>query len=174
MSFTNIDKLYYQKLKISKDIQNLLILTTLTVVLVLVTSYLITRFSGRLSWPVTGRISSGFGPRTHPITGEKGKFHNGIDIAIPSNTPIFSPAKGTVKNVYYNSSGGNSLVIAHTNGFTSGYAHLTKSIVSIGEKVDKGQIIAYSGNTGSSTAPHLHFTLKNSSGEYVDPQKHLV
>lgn len=120
--------------------------------------------------PITGRITSPFANRVHPITGVYGP-HNGIDISMPEGTPIYAPESGTVKSVYYNSTGGNQLIISHDNGYQTGYAHLKKSVVSVGDKVKRGQKIAESGNTGASTAAHLHLTMKDSAGNYVDPQK---
>ncbi len=115
------------------------------------------------------KISSPFGNRVHPVTKEV-KFHNGIDIVIPSGTEIFSPLDGVVTAVYSNTAGGNQLAIKHTN-YSTGYAHLTKSLVKIGDKVTKGQKIAISGNTGQSTGAHLHFVLKDKAGNYLDPAK---
>ena len=78
---------------------------------------------------------------------------------------------GTVENVYFNAEGGNQLIIRHDNGFMTGYAHLTKALVKKGDKVKQGDYVAMSGNTGSSTGPHLHFTMKDKAGNWVDPAK---
>ena len=78
---------------------------------------------------------------------------------------------GTVENVYSNALGGNQLTIKHSNGFTTGYAHLTKALVKKGDKIKKGQELALSGNTGRSTGPHVHFTMKDAKGNYLDPAK---
>lgn len=117
------------------------------------------------------KLTSRFGTRIHPITGVE-KFHNGIDLAIAEGTPIKSPQKGKVINKYYNSTGGNQLIIQHDNGFTTGYAHLSDTLVNVGDTVKNGQVIAKVGNTGASTGPHLHFTLKK-DGNYLDPEIHL-
>jgi len=108
--------------------------------------------------------------RIHPVTGEY-KFHNGVDMAVPSNTPIYAPANGQVLNAYSNSAGGNQLVIKHpSEGIRTGYAHLNKSLVKEGQTVRKGQKIALTGNTGRSTGPHLHFTVKDlQTNDYVNP-----
>ncbi|MCO5260980.1 MAG: M23 family metallopeptidase [Crocinitomicaceae bacterium] len=90
----------------------------------------------------------------------------------PQGTPVLAPKSGTVKNVYSNTQGGNQLIIDHTQGFRTGYAHLSKSVVSIGQKIRKGQVIAYSGNTGHSTGPHLHLTLRK-NGELVNPEDYF-
>lgn len=115
------------------------------------------------------RISSPFGIRKHPVTGAV-KLHNGIDIAVPSDTPVFSPAGGTVSGTLTNSVGGKQLIVNHSNGLRTGYAHLNKVLVSKGQKLRQGQKIALSGATGNVTGPHLHFTMKRGD-EYLDPQK---
>ena len=135
---------------------------------------LFTKKSGAkgFSNPVEGshKISSGFGMRVHPVTGVQ-KFHNGVDIPVPLNTKILAPADGVVEKVYWTDLAGNQIVIKHNNGYKTGYAHLTSSAVAVGDKVKKGKVIAYSGNTGTSTTgAHLHFTLTNPAGEKIDPQ----
>ena len=120
--------------------------------------------------PVVAKITSKFGYRTDPKTGKPNEFHNGIDLAVPSGTPIKSPMNGTIEAVNAGGAGGNELIIKHSNGYKTGYAHLTKVMVKKGDKVVQGQIIALSGNTGKSTGPHLHLTLTDPSGAKVDPQ----
>jgi murein DD-endopeptidase MepM/ murein hydrolase activator NlpD len=120
--------------------------------------------------PVKAKISSPFGYRTNPVTKEK-QFHNGIDLPVPVGTSVKSPMEGTVENVYFNALGGNQLIVKHSNGFTTGYAHLSKATVKKGDKVKKGQELALSGNTGRSTGPHVHFTMKDAKGNYLDPAK---
>ena len=78
---------------------------------------------------------------------------------------------GVVENVYSNPEGGNQLIIKHDNGYTTGYAHLAKALLKKGDKVKQGDIVALSGNTGKSTGPHLHFTLKDKTGNWMDPAK---
>lgn len=122
----------------------------------------------KLIAPVKGTITSGFGTRS-------GVFHNGVDISVPAGTALASPAAGTILSVYNNAAGGNQVLIKHTNGYTTGYAHLTNAILKVGDKVAKGDIFAYSGNTGTdTTGAHLHFTLKNAAGVYLDPAKYVV
>lgn len=123
--------------------------------------------------PVSGAVTSKFGPRVHPVTGEVGKMHNGVDLSAPLNTPIYAPADGIVSGRNYNNVGGNQLMIVHTNGMQSGYSHLSKYNVNIGDKVKKGDVIAYSGNTGRSTGPHLHFSVKDKNKNFVDPLKYI-
>lgn len=126
-----------------------------------------------MKYPVSGRITSKFGNRTHPVTGVAGKFHNGVDIAVPVGTPVLSPADGKVVSVYTNSSGGIQLIVQHNNGFRTGYAHLNEVIAKAEQTVAKGEVIAKSGNTGASTGPHLHLTLRK-NGELVDPEEYFT
>jgi murein DD-endopeptidase MepM/ murein hydrolase activator NlpD len=116
-------------------------------------------------------VTSGFGYRTHPITGEK-KLHNGIDIGIPEGTPIFAPADGKVTTSNETEAGGKQLIITHDNGYKTGYSHLDYRFVVNGQRVKQGQQIANSGATGRVTGAHLHFTLKDPSGNMIDPQKY--
>lgn len=110
--------------------------------------------------------------RKHPITGVQ-KFHNGVDFAVPENTPVYSPAEGYVSGILTNSAGGNQLIITHPKrNLRTGYAHLNKRLVKKGQEVRKGQKIALTGNTGASTGAHLHFTTKTlNPSEYVNPVK---
>ena len=121
--------------------------------------------------PLLGKITSKFGYRTDPKTGKQNEFHNGIDLAVPSGTSVKSPMDGIVEAVNSGGPGGNELIVKHSNGYKTGYAHLTKALVKKGDKIQQGQLIALTGNTGKSTGPHLHFTLTDPSGAKVDPQK---
>ena len=123
------------------------------------------------SWlkPVAGKISSKFGYRIDPVKNVH-QFHNGVDLPVPVNTQVKNPEDGTVIDVYNTKDGGNQVLIRHANGIVSGYAHLNKSLVKKGERVKRGQVVALSGNTGKSTGPHVHMTLKTSKGNYIDPE----
>ncbi len=114
------------------------------------------------------KISSGFGPRKSPKAGASSD-HNGVDLSVPVNTAVFSPMDGVVEKIYENDKGGKQLIIRHSDGSKSGYAHLNGYDVSVGQSITRGQKIALSGNTGISTGPHLHFTFRNPSGQFVDP-----
>lgn len=114
------------------------------------------------------RITSRFGNRTHPITGVK-SFHNGIDLACPIGTPVYAPASGVVKRVFENKTGGKQLIIEHDNDYTTGYAHLSEILVSVGDVIEDGELVAETGNTGASTGAHLHLTLRF-KGELINPQ----
>ncbi len=122
-------------------------------------------------YPVKGRISSPFGNRIHPVT-KSPSFHNGIDIAAPSGTPILSPESGRVINRYENATGGKQLIIEHSNGYVTGYAHLSDYAVKSGDNVKKGQLIGYVGTTGRVTGAHLHLTLKK-QGVYLNPENYF-
>ncbi|MBL6449451.1 M23 family metallopeptidase [Fulvivirga sp. 29W222] len=103
------------------------------------------------------RLASGFGYRVHPVYKVK-KLHTGIDFSAPIGTPIYATADGTVAKVKVRFSGYGKLVeIDHGFGFKTRYAHMHEFEVREGQKVKRGQIIGYVGNTGLSTAPHLHY-----------------
>ncbi|GAB3999516.1 hypothetical protein GCM10028807_49970 [Spirosoma daeguense] len=127
-----------------------------------------------LRWPIKGtlRISSPFGARVAPTVGAS-TYHNGIDIAVGEGTTVYAPASGNVVSISTSAAGGKQLTIRHTNGMVSGYAHLSNYAVVIGESVTQGQVIAYSGKTGNVTGPHLHFSLRDETGQYVNPLAYL-
>ncbi len=110
-------------------------------------------------WPVRGTISSPFGPRIHPIYGIP-SFHTGIDIAVPEGTPVRAAASGTVTFSGWQEGFGLLVVIDHANGYETYYGHLSKLLVTAGQSVSAGEVIALSGNTGLSTGPHLHFEVR--------------
>ncbi len=115
---------------------------------------------------VTSKFGNRIDPKTNKLTTQ---FHNGVDLHAPSGTPVFAPADG-VAALSISADGGNQLIITHKNGYKTGYAHLTSRVVHEGETVKKGQLVAYTGNSGShTTAPHLHFTVTNKQGRKVDP-----
>lgn len=118
------------------------------------------------------RVTSRFGMRYHPVLGYS-RMHNGIDIGIPTGTPIYSMADGEVLISTYMNGYGNVVIIDHGKGVTSTYAHLSKRLVSAGDKIKKGQMIAKSGNTGISTGPHLHFEVRI-NGNPVDPMPYYI
>lgn len=119
------------------------------------------------------RITSPFGRRTSPTTGASTN-HNGIDIATPMRTPILAPADGTIGYVVRNEAGGLQVAIDIKDfDLRVGFAHLDESVVRNGQVVHKGDTIAYTGNSGRSTGPHLHLTVKNSFG-MQDPTKYFT
>lgn len=125
--------------------------------------------SGKMIWPVTGaiRITSPFGWRYHPILRVK-KYHNGEDIAVPSGTPVRAADSGVVVVSGWEGGYGNYIAIDHGNGISTGYGHNSRLLVRQGDKVIKGQVIAYSGSTGLSTGPHVHFEVRR-NGIPIDP-----
>ena len=115
------------------------------------------------------RISSPYGNRTHPVTG-KPQLHKGIDYAVPSLTLVYTTADGIVEKTWTDNSGcGNGLLIKHATGIRTQYCHLDHVTVKNGEHVFAGCPVAMSDNTGQSTGPHLHYGMKNESGNYLDP-----
>ena len=120
-------------------------------------------------WPCQSStyITSRFGYRVHPIFGTT-KFHSGLDIAANSGAVVSAAAGGTVSIAEYSSSYGNYVVIYHSNGTTTLYAHMSSIAVSAGDTVSQGQTIGYVGSTGNSTGPHLHFEVRV-NGSCVDP-----
>ncbi len=111
---------------------------------------------GSLIWPVNGRITSNFGWRAHPIKKTR-LFHNGLDIAVPSGTRVKAAAGGKVVHSGWMNGFGYTVIIDHGRGIETLYAHNSKVSVAKGSMVNKGQVVALSGNTGLSTGPHLHF-----------------
>ena len=129
--------------------------------------------AGEYRWPlgVKGRISSYFGSRTAPTKGASTN-HKGIDIAVPTGTPILASNTGTVVTATYSSSAGNYLMIYHGNNTYTIYMHCSKLAVSSGASVIKGQVIGYVGSTGVSTGAHFHFAF-SVNGNYVNPLKYV-
>ena len=116
-----------------------------------------------------GYYSSNYGYRLDPING-KSTFHTGVDLIAPPGTPVVAAAGGVVSTVAFVSEYGNMVEIDHDNGLTSRYAHLSKSLVKVGEVVMKGQNIALVGATGRVTGPHLHFEVRE-KGIPLNPNK---
>jgi murein DD-endopeptidase MepM/ murein hydrolase activator NlpD len=116
-------------------------------------------------WPVSGPITSPFGMRW-------GKLHPGIDIGVPTGTPIHAAAAGTVIYCGWEEGYGNLVVIDHHNGLATAYAHQSRIVSTCGEDVTQGQIIGYSGCTGFCTGPHVHFEVRV-DGTPVDPIGYL-
>lgn len=103
------------------------------------------------------RLSSGFNPRRkHPVTGRISP-HNGTDFAMPIGTPVTAPANGRVEKIANHPAAGRYIIIRHDNGYRTRYLHLSRQLVSQGQRVTMGERIALSGNTGRSTGPHLHY-----------------
>ncbi len=114
------------------------------------------------------RIASGFGYRVDPVY-KTTKFHAGLDFAAPQGTPIYATANGTVETAGNTGNGyGNHVVIHNGYGYATLFGHMYKIKVHPGEKVKRGEIIGWVGNTGKSTGPHCHYEVHR-NGEPVDP-----
>ncbi|MCB0828272.1 MAG: peptidoglycan DD-metalloendopeptidase family protein [Solirubrobacterales bacterium] len=124
-----------------------------------------------LIWPVSGVLTSGFGPRSSP-GGVGSTYHEGIDISVPEGTPIRAAASGTVILASAYGGYGNYTCVDHGSGLSTCYGHQSAFAVTSGQKVDQGQVIGYSGNTGASTGPHLHFEVRV-NGVAQDPMGYL-
>lgn len=119
-------------------------------------------------WPVSGVVSSHYGYRVHPISGEY-SMHNGLDIAADKGSDIFAAYDGVVTSAGYSNSYGYYVIISHNETIKTLYAHCSKLLVSEGDTVKKGVKIATVGSTGRSTGPHLHFEVR--VGTYrIDPE----
>ena len=119
-------------------------------------------------WPTDGFISSGYGLRWNGA-----EFHQGIDIAAEMGTPIVATADGVVTIAGWNAGGyGNMVDIDHGSGVSTRYGHASAVVVTAGQRVRRGQIIAYVGSTGHSTGPHLHYEVRL-SGQPVNPTSYL-
>lgn len=114
------------------------------------------------------RMASGFGNRIHPIYKTK-KFHAGMDFSAKTGTPIYATGDGEISKVKRSRKGyGNHVVINHGFGYKTLYAHMSKYIVKKRQKVKRGDIIGYVGNTGTSVAPHLHYEV-HKDGKKINP-----
>lgn len=121
--------------------------------------------------PATGRVVSGFGMRRHPIL-KITRMHKGLDIVVPTGTPVFATGDGVVKEAGRNAGYGLNIVIEHPKaGYQTRYAHLSKipSGMRPGRRVARGEQIGLSGNTGLSKAPHLHYEVLDLDGRALNP-----
>lgn len=127
--------------------------------------------------PIIGpmQVTSGYGPRIHPILG-RASMHSGADLAAPIGTPVYATEDGYISQAQHKSSGsprGNNVVITHPGGQKTEYAHLDRfgQAALRGGAVKRGDVIGYSGTTGRSTGPHLHYGLYDEAGRSRDPIK---
>ena len=119
-------------------------------------------------WPLRSfRLSSYYSWRRSPFTGTR-QFHNGLDLAAPSGTPIYPGLGGTVIDVGYNNTFGNYVMVAHHSGYTTLYGHMSAVLVSKGNYVSTATRLGLVGSTGLSTGPHLHFTVYK-NGKTLNP-----
>lgn len=122
-------------------------------------------------WPVKGWITSGFGKRASPLTGEPGR-HMGVDIANETNTPVRVTADGIVTYSGWQAGYGRVVVVEHGYGYSTRYGHCARIDVKVGDEVKRGQILGYMGSTGRSTGSHVHYEVRI-HGMPVDPEKYL-
>lgn len=121
-----------------------------------------------------GRVSSQYGLRTHPVTGEKQSSHGGTDIAskkgtaVPANVTGKVIASGSAKAAGYGANYGNIVVIEDSNGLQHLYAHLDKAVAKVGSTIRAGDLAGNVGSTGRSTGPHLHYEVRK-NGKAIDP-----
>lgn len=131
---------------------------------------------------IEGAITSKFGLRRDPIN-NTATMHQGIDIAAPTGTPIYSPTAGSVRAIYSHPAGGLTMIVGSDCGRVRyGFCHLSSCELRQGERVSRGMLVARSGNSGRTTGAHLHYSVKRGGewieekyegGEFVDPSKYL-
>jgi len=119
--------------------------------------------------PVSGNVTSQFGMRIHPIDGKE-HMHNGIDVTAKPGVPIKATADGFVSFSGWYGAYGNVVVIEHGLGFSTLYSHNSKNVVTVGQKVKRGDTIAYVGSTGNAQAPHVHYSVFK-DGKPLNPMK---
>ncbi|MGB9780569.1 M23 family metallopeptidase [Caldanaerobacter sp.] len=124
------------------------------------------------AYPVYGTITSPFGMRKNPF-GSGYEFHPGIDISVPIGTPVKAAGKGVVVYAGWLAGYGKAVIIDHGYGIQSVYGHNSQILVKVGQTVERGDVIAKSGNTGRSTGPHVHFEIRV-NGNPVNPMKYLA
>lgn len=123
-------------------------------------------------WPVDGRLQGYFGRRTDPFSGDEGVFHKGVDIGAAMGTPVRAAADGIVLHAGFSSGYGRLVVVDHGNGFQTFYAHLGRFAVVAGQEVRRGELVGAVGMTGRTTAPHLHYEVRQ-HGNPVNPYTYL-
>jgi murein DD-endopeptidase MepM/ murein hydrolase activator NlpD len=118
-------------------------------------------------WPVPGNITSSYGNRENPVHGGY-DFHSGIDISTGSGTAVKATADGVVSFSGWSGGSGNLVALEHGFGYSTFYAHNKRNSVKVGQYVKRGEVIAYSGSTGSSTGPHSHYEIWK-EGKHINP-----
>jgi murein DD-endopeptidase MepM/ murein hydrolase activator NlpD len=125
--------------------------------------------SQAMRMPVSGRVSSPFGERFHPILGYA-RMHSGLDLGAAYGSPIHAAADGRVVSAGWHGGYGRMVEIAHNGGIATMYGHMSRIAAAPGQMVRQGQVIGYVGSTGLSTGPHLHYEVVV-NGHFVDPMK---
>lgn len=121
--------------------------------------------------PANGPVVSGYGLRHHPILGVR-KMHHGLDVLVDAGSPVVASGDGVVRKTEFSATYGNYVMIEHTaTGYTTLYAHLSEidSALRPGRRIDRGEVLGYSGSTGRSTGPHVHYEVRNADGETMNP-----
>lgn len=126
-----------------------------------------------MGYPYLGAITSGYGHRENPFTGENVETHKGLDIRASYGDPVKCTANGKVTFASMRGGYGNCIVIKHGNGFETYYGHLSKILVKVGEEVTAGSKIGKVGSTGRSTGPHLHYEV-HQNGKVINPRSFLT
>lgn len=121
--------------------------------------------------PLEGKITSGYGKRKDPLN-KKSAFHSGIDIRGKRGDKIFATGDGVVKKAFRNGGNGNYVMIDHGNGYTTSFSHMKKFVVRKGDRIERGQLIGYVGNSGRSTGPHLHYEIALDK-KTINPRKFM-
>jgi murein DD-endopeptidase MepM/ murein hydrolase activator NlpD len=124
-------------------------------------------FATPAGWPVEGAVSSPFGNREHPKSGQVA-FHSGVDIRVPHGTQVKATADGIASYAGWTPGSGNTVVLEHGQGFSTVYAHNTQNLVKLGQRLKRGDTIARSGATGITTGPHVHYEIWK-DGRHVNP-----
>lgn len=127
--------------------------------------------TGDFKYPVKARITSPFGPRRHPIFGVR-SMHSGIDLAAPRGTAIKASEGGLVIYAGWYGGYGRVVIVDHSKGYTTLYAHLDRIAVNVGDRISQGKTVGYEGATGYATGPHLHFEIR-SNGKPQNPVYYL-
>ncbi len=123
-------------------------------------------------WPVNSRIASSFGRRMDPFSGE-GTYHPGVDLEAPMGTPVRATADGVIRYAEWQSGYGKAIVVDHGSAIHTLYGHLSRFSVIAGQPVRRGEVIGYSGSTGRSSGPHLHYEVRV-GGTPVNPYHYLA
>lgn len=122
-------------------------------------------------WPVKGWVTSDFGVRRDPFDGQR-RMHEGLDIATRTGTPVMATAAGIVREAGTDAGYGKAVVIDHGYGYSTLYAHNSRILVKVGQRVKRGEMVATAGNTGRSSGPHVHYEVRL-NGAPVNPNKYL-
>jgi len=123
-------------------------------------------------WPIRGWLTSGFGYRNSPFTGQR-EMHQGIDVATRFGSPIKATAAGIVTYSGRDGGLGNVVVVEHGYGYCTRFGHMSETKVKVGERVARGDVVGYVGNTGRSTGPHLHYEVRV-NGVAVSPFNYIL